>query len=206
MKKPETFWILPHRDQSGDEDVVKDGQLIKLTAALSVEQLPKELVLGIPESVLRGHREQELIFAQYVRDRSKGRAFFAISVTSGKDKDGRTVYLTFVEILGLGERPQLQPTVEGLPQGERRKAEKLLSRLGNLNNLKDKWVRRVSDMLKAGTAHRWIESFSNVSIPDAAFPPQWTPEKKAQRALAIAVSVCALAAFGLLLALKSCQH
>ena len=178
MKKPETFWVLPHRDQSGNEDVVRNGQLMKLTAALPVEQLPKELVLGIPESVLRKHPDQELVFAQYVRQPDKARAFFALSVTSGEDKGGRTVYLTLIEILGLGEKPRLQPAVEGLPEGERRKAERLLSRLGNPENPKDKWVRRVAEMLKAAADRRGTDSFSNVSIPHAAFPPQWTPEKK----------------------------
>jgi hypothetical protein len=175
MKKPETIWVLPHRDQSGDEDVVKDGQFVKLTAALPVEQLPKELVLGIPESVLREHPEEDLIFGQYVRQPREGRALFALSVTCGKDKGGRTVYLTLLEILGLKEKPQLQPPTEGLPDRERHKADKLRSRFGNPM---DKWVRRVNEMLDVAEGSTEIDSFSSVSIPDAAFPPQWNPEKK----------------------------
>jgi len=178
MKKPETIWVLPHRDQSGDEDVVKDGQVMKFTAALPVAELPKELVVGIPKSVLRQHPEDDLIFAQYVRQRKKGQAFFALSVTCGKDKGGRTVYLSLLEVLGPEDTPQLQPPTEGLPNRERNKAQKLLSRLGNP---KDKWVRRINEMLDVVATSTRINSFSSVSIPDAAFPPQWTPEKKKLR-------------------------
>jgi len=177
MKKPEIIWVLPHRDQSGNEDVVKDGQSMKLTVALAVEQLPKELVFGIPESVLRQHPEDNLlIFAQYVRQRKGERAFFALSITCGKDKDDRTVYLTLVEILGLDEdTPHLQPPTAGLPDRERLAADKLLARF---DNKKDKWVCRVKEMLDAAKVHDKINSFSSVSIPDAVFPPQWPPEKK----------------------------
>ncbi len=177
-KQSKTIWVLPHRDQSGDEDVVKDGKLMKLTEALPVDRLPKELVLGIPESVLRQHPEDDLIFAQYVRQRSMGRALFALSVTCGKDKGGRTVYLTLLEDLGVEDRPQFQPAVEGLPDRERRKAEKLLSRL---KKQKDKWVCRTVEMLDEATRNRSINSFSNVSIPGAAYPPQWTPTSKKKR-------------------------
>jgi len=175
MKHPETIWVLPHRDQSGDEDVLKEGRLCKLSAALQVEQLPKELVVGIPESVLMQHREDDLIFAQYVRQPLKNRALFALSITCGNDKDGRTVYLTAIEILGLTDRPLLKLPVEGLPERERRIAETLLSRFGSR---KDKWVRRTVEMLDAADRNREIDSFASVLIPNAAYPPRWTPEKK----------------------------
>jgi len=180
MKNLDVIWVLPHRDQSGDEDAVRNGRRAKLSAALAVEELPKELTIGVPKSVLRGRRGQEVLFAQYARQRTMGRAFFALSTTCGKDKGGRTVYLTLLEVLPGDALPELHPPLEGLPEPELSKAREMLQRL---ESSRDKWSRRVHSMLEAVRQPGEIDTFCSVALPDAAYPPQWTPEKKKPQGL-----------------------
>jgi len=178
MSHLDVIWVLPHRDQADDEDVVKNGRPAKLTVALAVQDLPKELIIGIPESVLQGRHKQEVLLAQYVRQRSHARALFALSTPCGKDKGGRTVYLTLIEVLPTDGLPERSPSLEGLSGPELSKAQQILSRLAFCV---DPWSRRIHDMLEAVSRHGEIDTFCSTTVPNAAYPAQWTPKKKSPR-------------------------
>ena len=175
MKDLRVIWVLPHRDQSGDEDVLEDGQKRKLSEAIPVERLPQELVIGVPEAVLEKYQDEDLIFAQYCRQKDQHRSIFSLSVKCGADKSGRTVFLTLLEILPLGGSPEELPVATGLPEEEEATRGRLAVRRKEKG---DTWWKSVDEMLHAVRHKPWVSSFANVSVPRALFPPQWPPEKK----------------------------
>lgn len=169
------IWILPNREQCDDEDVVYSGSIDKLSNVEDVARLPRELTLGIPESLLRKHPGEQVVYAQFVRDRQQQKNYYAISVVAAKDKDGRTVYLTLLVILEPGEAPPQQLPLKGLPEAERSLAELLQDRLDNSS---DRWTSTIREMWDAIERHRYRRTFANVTVDDALHVTMWTPEKK----------------------------
>lgn len=207
MTRLRTLWVLPHRDQSGHDNVIEDGRSGRLTDVLAVEDLPKELVLGIPPSVLKNHPEDDIVFAQYCRQPDKSRDLFALSVRSGVDRDGRTVYLTLLEILPSDTSKEFRviPHGVGLPEDEQSRVGELAARRANDH---DKWMKSVSKMLENVHRRTKLRTFANVAVPGAYFPYDWVPRKQARRAWqCIAVGVVVLVGLlVLVLLLRGCHH
>jgi hypothetical protein len=177
MDKPQVIWVLPNRNQSGEEDAIKGGTKLNLSAAIDVKSLPKEIVIGIPEDVLARYPNDDLIFAQYCRQSNgtQKQDIFTLSVTCGVDLSGRTVYLTLLQILLPGCEMITFPSVETLSKEERSKANEILTRFSRSN---DKWVRSIKKMLVTVKKKPNVKSFANVPVTMSAFPPEWTPHRK----------------------------
>ncbi len=196
------IWILPHRSQDDDEAVIVNGVSCRLSDALDVSTLPPAVTLGIPESVLRKHGTNDLIFSQFVRDAPSVRSYYILSVPAGKDKGGRAVYLTALTVLEAGEHiPSLLPTDE-LDGPERDLAKTLQQRL---QDVQDHWAARVQEMIKAVRHNPNVVSFANVLIPRSPYPSRWTPEKKTFGRIALA-TLCAVIGVATIMVLRNCSQ
>ena len=171
MNKSEHIWILPDRSQSGDHTAVRQGRKEKLSKIMDVRKLPRELVLGVPEELIRKYGSDDPIFAQLVRDEKQ--QYLNISTCCGKDKEGRVVHLTFLDISNLRDETALDLPTQGLPDEPSRRAETIQQRIEQNS---DKWVRGIKEMLKAAQANRYFRYLSNIETPKAHFPPEWTPQ------------------------------
>jgi len=205
MTKPDIVWVLPNRGQSADEDVFKDGKQAKLTEALPVSDFPKELVLGVPAGILERYGTADVVFAQYCRQPNSCRQYFTLSVPCGTDRDGRSVYLTLLEILPDGASPQVFPDEVCWPEEFKALIGQLEARYASGS---DPWMVRVKKMLAAAGANPKLKTFASVAVPQAVFPTEWTPGTKLRRA--ILCLVVSLTVIGVLLALvhalRSCLH
>lgn len=172
------LWVLPHRSQSGDEEVVEDGKYLLLLDAINVRTLPKEIILGIPEEVLRRYPSEDVIFAQFAKQPEQDRDVFTVSVPCGYDKGGRRVYLTALTLLTM-RQPMLRsmdwilPAADALPDEDLECARRLRERLRR-SNVDDHWASSVAEMLKAAQCG-YYRSFCNVHLKSTLHRPQWMP-------------------------------
>lgn len=204
MTRSRHLWILPDREQSGDLDVIEAGERRRLTDAVTVDALPLFFTLGIPESVLEAHPEPSLIYAQFARvaeplSELLGTCqIFALSVRSGKDRDGRTVYLTGMQFLPTGEAPVLLPD-DPLPDSEHATLTQLRARFNAA--YPDRWVASVTAMLVAVQEHPELTSFANVDAPKLANRADWFPGRSKKNSF-VAATVCIAIFLALLLLLR----
>lgn len=201
-REPKSLWVLPHRKQSEESHVLVDGRKRRLEDALDVKQLPKGLVLGIPEEAISKHgKDSGLVFAQLFRQPDLSRAVLSVSVVCGKDISDRIVFLTLLRFYPIDECPLLEiPREPELPAEESKSAEMLRYRM---HGVKDKWILGIRDLIDAYRRHPRYLSFSNVELVDAHFKPDWTPQKKTKLLAAclwviVVVIACALATYDLL--------
>ena len=171
-------WVLPHRDQIGDDTVIADGKLTTLSSVVDVGSLPKALILGIPEEVIGRYADEEVIFAQFVRRPSQGGGIFATSVRCGRDRTGRIVFLTALEFLGPGEFPSLKFDMIGLQPEEAGRVVRLKQQL---SEEEDCWAKRVHHLLRAVQAEPDSMSFASIKLRRVHYRPAWYPEKKKPR-------------------------
>lgn len=177
-----TLWVLPHRTQTGETEVIEQGITNKFTQTIQVAQLPKEIFIGIPESVLSIHTEDDFLFSQFHRKGYQRCDIFLISLRCGTDKEGRTVFLTLFRILVAGDDPLDFQIEQSLPLEEKSSVINLRNRIQN----KDDWgIRSIKEMLKAVENHKNLNSFSNVPIPNCVYLPDWPVKKKLLRAFVI---------------------
>lgn len=195
MTSTRDIWILPDRLQSGDLDVVEAGERRRLTDALRVDALPLSFTLGIPESVLKAHPEAGLIYAQFARfvepfhEPLGTRDLFALSVRSGKDRSGRTVYLTGMQLLAPGQMPALLPDIT-LPDSDDATLKALRARFNEANS--DHWVASVRAMLAAVREHPNFASFANVDAPNLAHRAEWVPGRSKKNSFVVATTCIAI--------------
>ena len=118
-EKPQVVWVLPHRDQTGEDAVIVNGKPARLSDVVEVRSLPKALVLGIPEEAVERDIDKDLIFAQFIRQPELVRAIFGVSICCGTDRSGRVVFLTAIQFLASGQSPTLSfdPSAVGRRRG-----------------------------------------------------------------------------------------
>jgi len=173
MAKNEIIWILPNRNQNDEDTVLKNGERLKLTSAINVVDLPKSIILGIPEGILKRNPDKDLIYAQYCRQQNPNRDIFVLSVKCGVDKDNRGVYLTVLQILNPGADPGKMPEPPiGLNDEERTIVQQISQRY---QKNQDKWIKSIKQMLDYVASDSDESSFANIENPDAVFRAQWTP-------------------------------
>jgi hypothetical protein len=177
-----TLWILPHRSQTGETEVIEQGTLKRLTDVIQVTHLPKEIVIGIPESLLRNHAEEDFLFSQFHRKGYEGYDIFLISLKCGTDKEGRIVFLTMLRILAPSDDPLGFQVEQSLPPEEVRFATRLLERFQKQDDL---WIKSIKNMLKAIENYNNFASFANIPIPNCVYLPDWPVKKKLLRAFVI---------------------
>ncbi len=169
---PSLVWLLPNRDQTDKSVVSCRGRLTPLADVIDVAQLPNVLVLGIPEEVINREPEEDVIYAQFVRQPELGRSIFCISVRCGHDRGGRIVLLTALQILSTGQEPSLELSDSSLPTDEFVSATRLEQRL---NKRDDKWSESVHHLLEAVKADPNAMSFGNVALARTFYKPSWMP-------------------------------
>jgi hypothetical protein len=177
-EKPRVMWVLPHRDQTGEDTVIFKGQRARLSEVVEVRSLPKALVLGIPEEAVERDGDKDLIFAQFIRQPELDRAVFGVSICCGADRSGRVVFLTAIQFLGSGQSPSLSFDPSGLAPAEAACVSRLVARLKSGT---DRWGKSVIHLLNVAGRKRGPLSFANISLPRSHYKPDWTPEKKKLR-------------------------
>ena len=169
-------WVLPNRDQSGEDNVLVNGLPCRLAEALDVTKLPKCLVLGIPEEAVEKYGDDEkLVFAQFIRQPELRRSIYSLSVICGRDRTDRIVFLTLLQLFPINELPQGVPTEPLLPPEEAEGAAKLQQRMRVGT---DKWVKSVRRLLSGARSYPTLASFANVALHRMHYQPDWTPQKK----------------------------
>ena len=171
------MWVLPDREQNGEDHVLSNGRQCLLSEALNVTQLPKSLVLGIPEEVVEKKADDEgLIFAQFIRQPKLNRSLYALSVRCGRDRTGRIVFLTRLELLLSNELPIADVPAEPLLALDE---AAMVARLGlRLLDETDEWVNGLYRMLQATIDNPELSSFANVKLHRTHYKPDWMPKKK----------------------------
>lgn len=187
------IWILPDRSQSGELDVISRGSKCGLCEAIDVRRLPRELVLGVPEELIREYGPNAPIYAQLIRKEEQ--QFFSLSTCCGLDEEGRIVHLTHLEIGSLADEPVLGWPTEGLPEESSKRAADIIQRIEQRT---DRWACGIREMLRVAHNKKYIKSFANVETPRSQFLPDWTPQKVRRRriqlilGLGIAAAVAAV--------------
>jgi hypothetical protein len=201
------MWLLPHRLQSGEVEVIESGSRRRLRDAINVTELPLPLTLGVPESVLEAHSGDDLIYAQYARQCDGNRDIFALSVRCGKDNGGRTVYLTGLQMVVSPADLELPPLDEpGLPEPEHKALDKLRERFLR-RAADDGWVASVYELMDAVTHEPFRQTFANVENPRARYPHDWAPRSKKKLSIRIGAMlalICLLTLAIVVLASRGC--
>lgn len=167
------MWILPDRKQRGPR-VIKNGVLYdQLISAIDVNTLPPELILGIPTELFKSNPQSGLMFAQYAR--CKSYSIFSVSIASGKDKSGRGVYLTNLQVLDNDELPVLQ---------ELKCPEECIDELGEMEKIRRMFnenssesMKPVVEMLKAVDVLQGVRTFCSHDLYSSANEPNWMPRR-----------------------------
>lgn len=168
-----SIWILPDRNQSGEMQVHEEGLTTRLCDALDLSRLPPSLVLGIPEEVLRHSPNDECVYAQLAKMGSS--VIFCLSVVCGRDKTGRMVTLTNIQVLNEDEWPQLPP----LPfdPSDPQIVERLSSLESHFTLPEDPINRKVKEMLDAARTFQSLKTFSSDRLISSANKPDWMPAR-----------------------------
>lgn len=170
------LWLLPDRHQDGLARTVENNRVASLNDLLDLRMLPPELVLGIPEEVVRRNDKDNHVFGQYAKLPSGAHAF-CLSCAAGEDVSGRTVFITNLQILSLGEAPQIPPRLPlGLPPEEGRFAQELCMRTAAV-------YRPIQEMLEAVSNLPLAKTFASERLLHTRFKPDWVPKKKVNSGL-----------------------
>ena len=168
-------WLLADRDQSGQILAVGDGRVGPVAQFIDVACLPPEIVLGIPESVLRAHPDHSYVFGQLGRLRDDS-WIYCLSRRAGVDVAGRTVCVTRLQIVDRPNetsRPELIELLE-IPQPDREFGNEICSLLADPAHPNAKAIDR---MLVTGAGGQFT-SLASAPVPLAANEHEWKPGKK----------------------------
>lgn len=180
-----SFLLLPDYYQSGEINVWGDGMSLPVPVSICkdipLRELPDCFILGIPESLLRAHVEQDFVFAQYARLNSK-QSMLSFSIRGGLDKSGRTVVLTTLQLMMEGESltfpPEAPPSLP-FSIGEKNEIEGRAEAMIKL--LQSDPPQNIKNMILAVKKHPKLRSFASEDSDSLAQKPQWTPLKKKYR-------------------------
>lgn len=170
------IWLMPDREQDGMAYAIDGERVAPFNEIIDLKTLPPELVIGIPEEILRRNNDKNFIYAQLAKLRNNldkdGNYVFCLSSPAGYDKSGRVVFITNVQILSPIDDPIIPPKrPSGFP-----------------SNL-DIWAERFDDtessaydpvfqMLDARLNNPSAKSFSSERLQKSRFTPDWMPQKK----------------------------
>lgn len=176
--------LIPDFDQSGEVKAwcSEALSLVSISSCkdIPLRELPDCFVLGIPESLLRANTEQDFIYAQYARLKSK-RSVLSFSIRGGHDRSGRTVVLTVLQLLSEGESLKFPPEEpESLPKSIGEDERKLIDdRIkAMMQSFQGNSSANVKEMILAVKQNPRIRSFASESTDSLVQKPQWTPRKK----------------------------
>lgn len=176
--------LLPDFNQSGEIRVWGDGMStpmpVSLCEDIPLRELPDCFVLGIPESLLRAHVEQDFVYAQYARLASK-KNVLSYSIRGGNDKSGRTIVLTIFQLLNDAEKLKFPPEApQDLPlsisEDERHSIGDRIEAM--MKSLKSDSTMNIKNMISAVEQFPKFRSFASEYSYLLAKSPQWTPRKK----------------------------
>jgi hypothetical protein len=174
-----SFWILPHQSQSGELEVLKEGAIRPLLEVVDISSFPPALVLGVPEDVLRSNPSEDFLYAEFARCRDHS-SVFSQSIRAGKDREGRTILLTHVQVFEKDEQPQprfpleyeeIKDELEGVIPGDL--LEGIASGMSSSSS-----IQRVNTMLEYTRRRRSTNTFASETSERSANPHQWRPQKK----------------------------
>lgn len=208
MTSARNVWILPDREQSGELEVVENGEKRRLFEVLDTSLIPRELVLGVPESLFDAHPSPSLVYAQFVRLQGESarsldaQSIFAVSVRCGKDKSGRTVVLTGLQLLSAGIRPQLLPSAS-LPEPENSTWRDLAERFVRPPR-SDRYARYVGNMLHAVEERQDLASFASLDAPKLTYQPDWAEGRLKKKAV-WAAAILLIVVLAVLLLMRTCR-
>jgi len=187
MSKIKQIWIMPDYSQSDELEVISSNRKNKLCDEIDTHQLPNVLRLGVPQELINKYGSDEPIYSQLVR--SEDKQYFSVSMCCGRDKDGRVIHLTYLEISNLEDSPTLDLPTKWLPQAEKERAEIVKQRIEQNT---DRWTLGIKKMLEALCNKKEINSFANVETPKAYYSPEWTPQEANSRRFQLLIGLGAV--------------
>lgn len=166
-----TFWVLPDIHQQGKLWVIdsltnEKLSLIDFYKLYDIKNVAKEFEIGIPEELLNKFKSEKYAFAQIIKNKKD--TFFSISARCGKDIDGRTVTLTYIQI--VNELRELK-----LPDQED------LNFLKTLNEdltfqIDSETVSKINRLKKASISFNDIKSFCSDKLQKTVYKHDWNGE------------------------------
>lgn len=173
------IWIIPDRHQNGLTYAIDAETIAPLTELVNVKRIPPELVIGIPEEILRKNSDIGFLYAQCAKlltdsNQAEGYAF-CISTPAGTDRSGRIVCITNLQILDSAESPTLPPErPSGFPHD-------LIIWTEGFDDIQSGTYRPVFQMLEARCKRSSLRSFSSERLRNSRFTPDWMPQKKSTK-------------------------
>jgi len=166
------FWVLPDIEQCGklwviDTDNQEQLSLTDFYKEYKIKEIAREFEIGIPEELLIKFKSPKFGFAQIIRDHINN-VVFSISTRCGKDKDGRTVTLTYIQI--VNELSEIQ-----LPNQESLSFLKTLNE--NLTFQIDlNTESKIDKLKKASISFNDIKSFCSDKLQKTVYKHDWNGE------------------------------
>lgn len=169
------IWLLPDYTQSGNIIALEGEKSEPIYEVIDLNLLPRSLVLGIPEEVLENNPEDVFVYSQYCKIKEKY-DIFASSIRAGKDRTGRSVVITNIQILETGECPKVPPLENLHVKPDIVKLMNILKL--SFENKSNPSVIRTLEMLDAVKTRVRLATFSSEPLIRTANPPEWMPKKK----------------------------
>lgn len=192
------LWILPDRNQDGMSPTLENEHIHPISEIVKLQDFPPELVLGIPEEILRANSENLFIYGQFAKLATGGTAF-CLSIPAGKDISGRKVFISNLQILASGEHPEVPPSPPAnTPRQEREWVDQLVNGAPSL-------YAPIRSMLRATTINMHAKTFSSELLFTTRYKPDWMPKKKdaaSNKAIIIAALIAVILIAATIIALK----
>lgn len=197
------IWLLPDYQQVGTIYAVEGNSEKPFHDMVDLTMLPSALVLGIPEEILAKNMEDDFVFGQFCRT-AFGTDFFSCSIRAGKDKTGRSVTLTNLQILDVNEKPEIPPIQNDKVHDEAAVAAHKL--VAALTRQSSRAGLSIIEMLEAVKMKRDISSFSSERLYCSANPPGWMPKKKIASRIIVGFLLLCIAALCFVLLNRASYH
>lgn len=165
------YWVLPDFNQEGKLWLISPSienriSLSDFYKKYKIKEIAKEFEIGIPEELLGQFKSPKFGFAQIVKDHAN--KIFSISTRCGKDKDGRTVTLTYIQIVNELSEIQL-PDQESLSFLETFNKD-LIFQIDSETELK------IDRLKKASLYFHDIKSFCSDKLMRTVYKHDWNGE------------------------------
>lgn len=165
------IWIFPDREQNSNSISTDGDRIASLTELIDVTEIPKAIILGIPQELITKHIGEKFIFAEYAR-MNNGQNLLSLSTIAGADKDNRIVYLTNLQIFSQNEKYSIPPIkTENFPEIENKYFDEFLDENSSIYD-------PVKIMLKNIDNNKHLTTFSSENLYQVTDKHDWMPKKK----------------------------
>lgn len=169
------IWLIPDREQDGQAYAIDGDRIAPLNEILNLKLLPPELVIGIPEEIIRENHGRNFIFAQLAKlkndENYSDEWAFCLSSPAGIDKSGRVIFITNLQIISKNEEPTIPP-----PRPSNFPSDlNILAK--QFDDERSSAYYPVKKMINARNENPIAKSFASEMIKKSRFTPDWMPKK-----------------------------